>query len=209
MRKLIDISRTISNRAVTYPGDMILNHNPLCEIDNESQCSITTLGNWSTHFLTHIDPPSHFIKGGKSISDIDINRFCGEVKIIEVDSDIIQPKHIINQNMKPGISIFFKTRNSDIATDAPFCKDHVYISDKAAEYMVECGINMVGIDYLSVDRFGDETYPAHYTLLKNDILIFEGILLEDVEPGNYYFYALPLKINDGDGSPVRAVLEKL
>lgn len=209
MKKLIDISRTISNNAVTYPGDMELNHSSFCEINQDSQCSITTLGNWSTHFLTHIDPPLHFIKGGKSISDIDINRFCGEVKVIEVDSDIIQVEHLTNQVLKSGISIFFKTRNSDIATDAPFCKDHVYISAEAAEYIVEYGINMVGIDYLSVDKFGDEDYPVHYTLLNNNILILEGIILKDVKPGDYRFYAFPLKIKNGDGSPTRAMLEIL
>ena len=65
---------------------------------------------------------------------------------------------------------------------------------------------MVGLDYLSVDRFGDDAYPAHRALLGGGVLILEGIDLSGVEEGAYMLYALPLKIEAGDGSPVRAVL---
>ena len=76
----------------------------------------------------------------------------------------------------------------------------------AAAAAVERGVNLVGIDYLSVDRYGDGTYPAHRTLLRSGVLILEGIDLAHVAPGRYVLFALPLKIAAGDGSPVRAVL---
>jgi arylformamidase len=208
-KKLIDISRSISNEAVVYPGDDKINHHYLCEIDNENPCNITLLGNWSTHFLTHVDPPLHFIKDGKSLDEIEINRFFGKVKVVEIDSDSIQSFHLSKLNLEPKTTVFFKTRNSDIKTTSPFYEKYVYISKNAAELAVKIGLNMVGIDYISVDKFEDEDYPAHRTLLGGNVLILEGIILNHIKPGDYFFYAFPLKIKHGNGSPVRALLEEL
>jgi arylformamidase len=208
-QKLIDISRAISNEAVVYPGDDNISHHPLYEINNEVSCNITILGNWTTHFLTHVDPPLHFIKNGKSLDDIDLNRFYGKVKVVEINSDSIKSHHLTELNLEPEMTVFFKTKNSEIRTTSPFYDKYVYISKEAAELMVNIGLNMVGIDYISVDKYEDEDYPAHRTLLGGNVLILEGIILDQVKPGDYLFYAFPLKITNGNGSPVRALLKEI
>lgn len=200
---IYDITRIIHSDALVYPGDDPILVDNLCKIDNNCPCNITNL-EWTTHFLTHVDPPLHFIKDGRSLDDIPLDRFTGKSLVIEVDGDAVLPEHI-PENVT-GYNLLFKTRNSFEYDESKFNESHVYVSKEACEIAVERGINMVGIDYISIDRFGDESYPAHNTLLSNDVLILEGIDLSEVPLGEYFLFALPLKIKGGDGSPVRAVL---
>ena len=202
----IDISRTISTNALVYPGDSPIEVTPLCKIGPDSPCNILQLGGWTTHFLTHVDPPLHFVKDGASLDEIPLSRFIGDTLVIEADGDAVSPSHIPSGDEIKGLNILFKTRNSATWNDHVFNENHVYVSGGAAELAVARGVNLVGIDYISIDRFGDEAYPAHRTLLQNGILILEGLDLTHVTPGRYTLIALPLRIAQGDGSPVRAVL---
>ena len=203
---IADISRLISNAATVYPGDDPLRMQPFCSIGPGCPCNITRLGNWSTHILTHLDAPLHFISGGLSLDQMPLHRFIGEALVIPVAGDCVMPSDIASRVDLQGKNILFKTRNSAIATEAPFDENHVFITQEAADLAIRCGVNMIGIDYLSVDRHGDTTYPVHYALLGNNVLILEGIDLSAVDPGCYRLTALPLKIAGADGSPVRAIL---
>lgn len=201
---LIDISVTIREGAVVYPGDAPLVHRPVSRIGSESASSVTRL-DWCTHFLTHVDPPSHFIADGETLDEVNLNRYCGESLVVEVEGPSIRPEHLPGGDLN-GLNLLFKTRNSFAWDATEFNPDHVYVSGEAAQEMVARGVNLVGIDYLSVEKYGDWGFPAHYALLGNGVVILEGIDLSKVEPGRYFLYALPLKIAQGDGSPVRAVL---
>ena len=202
---IIDISRTISSQAVVYPGDDPLQVESLCSIQPDCPCNITKLG-WTTHFLTHVDPPLHFVEDGASLDDIPISRFIGEAVVIAIEGDMVLASHLAALGELSGLNLLFKTRNSTKSDTDPFDQNHVYISQEAAEAAVEAGVNLVGIDYISVDQYGNDQYPAHRILLTNNVLILEGLILTDVLPGRYTVIALPLKIAGGDGSPVRAVL---
>lgn len=202
---VLDVSRTISSDSLVYPGDEPLVVNKLCQIEPGCPCNISQLG-WTTHFLTHVDPPLHFVPDGISLDEIPLHRFIGEALVIDVVGDAVVPEHLPLADTVRGCNLLFKTRNSATVDSKVFDENHVYISAKAAEVAVERGVNLVGIDYLSVDRSGDETYPAHRTLLKNNVLILEGLDLSLADAGRYTLIALPLKIAKGDGSPVRAVL---
>lgn len=204
-QRVIDISRTISPEALVYPGDAPLEMERVCEIGADCPFNLTRLG-WSTHFLTHVDVPLHFFQHGASTDDIPLHRFMSEAIVIEVSGDVIVSEHIPSEAIVRGKSILFKTRNSANFDPIQYDQNHVYLSGAAAETAVARKVSLVGIDYLSIDRHGDETYPAHRTLLSNDVLILEGADLSDVMPGHYHLIALPLKIAGGDGSPVRAVL---
>ncbi|HEY9760606.1 MAG TPA: cyclase family protein [Oculatellaceae cyanobacterium] len=205
LKSVIDISRRITADALVYPGDPPLEMKSLCEIDETSPCKVTKLG-WSTHFLTHIDFPSHFFKNGATLENIPLDRFISDATVIEVAGDIVMENHIPSESECRGKSLLFKTRNSNTANKIDFDGNHVYMSPQAAGLARDRGVNLVGIDYISIDRCGDESYPVHYILLGADIPILEGLDLSNAPPGNYTLSALPLKIADGDGSPVRAVL---
>jgi arylformamidase len=203
---LIDISRMISNDAIVYPGDDPIQISTLCSIAPDCPCNIMTLGGWTTHFLTHVDPPLHFVENGDSLDQIPLNRFMGEALVVEVHGDAVLPSHIPPSDKIKGINLLFKTRNSEIVASTVFDENHVYVSAEAAKIIVERHVNLVGIDYIGIDRYGDKAYPVHRTLLPNNVLILEGLDLSKVQPGYYTFMALPLRIVGADGSPVRAVL---
>lgn len=208
MRKIIDVSRTISKDSVVYPEDSKLEMNEICSIGIDSPCNITGLGQWTTHFLTHVDPPLHFIKDGKSLDDIPLSRFMGRVKVIEIPDDCkaITRLEIEDRNIEINDNVFFKTSNSQIETEDLFKPDYVYLSKDGAEFLAEKRVNLVGIDYLGIDKYEDEEYPAHNCLLSNEIIILEGLYLENIKEGIYGFVALPLKIKNANGSIVRAIL---
>lgn len=157
---------------------------------------------WTTHILTHIDAPRHFFPRGLAIDAISPQRFIGDALVIQVDGDAVLPRHLPSDLR--GLNLLFKTRNR-----WEIRPDHVYVSAEAAQALADGGANLVGIDYLTVDRFDDEAYPAHRILLGAGVLILEGIDLESVPPGRYELIALPLRVANGDGSPVRAVLMEL
>jgi len=205
-KAIIDISRIISNEALVYPGDAPINLSPEYEIYQTCSCRITKLENWTTHFLTHVDAPRHFDKNGATLDDIPLKRFMGKALIVEVNVDAINADVIDQFEFPIGLNVLFKTRHSIPQQGLAFDKNHVFITSCGAKALVERGVNLVGIDYLSVDAYGDESYPAHRTLLGNNVLILENVNLSAVQPGLYNLMALPLKIKGGDGSPVRAVL---
>lgn len=200
----IDISRSIEAGALTYPGDPPLSVRRICQIGQGSPYNILELG-ITTHTLTHIDAPLHFFPEGNSIEEIPTERFMGDALVVEVEGPVIRP-----EDLPPGdlarVNLLFKTRNSGLWDSRVYREDYVYLSAEGADAAAARGVNLVGIDYLSIDRHGDESYPAHRILLEKDILILEGIDLAGVEPGKYTLVALPLRIAMGDGSPVRAVL---
>jgi len=103
--------------------------------------------------------------------------------------------------------VLFKTRNSYLWSQKAFVKDYVYITPGAARSLVSDGIKVVGIDYLSVDKFDAEP-ETHMALLGAGTIIIEGLDLRDVEPGDYELICLPLKVKDGDGAPARVVLRQ-
>lgn len=204
-RRLIDISRTIHDGAVVYPGDDPLRMERGWTIGPDCPFNMTRLG-WTTHFLTHLDPPLHFFAEGASVEQIPLERFLGAALVVEVKGERVEAGDLPAGEPLQGVSLLFKTRHSAAFDPHRYDEGHVYVSEEAARAMVAQGVNLVGIDYLSVDRFGDEAFPAHRTLLGGGVLVLEGLDLAAARPGRYTLAALPLKIAGGDGSPVRAVL---
>jgi arylformamidase len=202
-REVIDISVPISSTAVVYPGDEPLVFEEICSMGKGAAFDTTRLG-WTTHFLTHIDPPSHFIEAGESIDQIPVSRFITKALVVEGAGPSIVSADVPSDIR--GRSVLYKTRASGWWPAQDFDPSHAYLSAEAATALANNGANLVGIDYLSVDRFGDSEFPAHRILLRSGVLILEGIDLSKVRAGRYTLIALPLKISSGDGSPVRAVL---
>src|SRR5262249_59046076 len=106
--------------------------------------------------------------------------------------------------------VLFKTRNSRLWRETnEFQKEFVYLETDAAEALVARGVKLVGIDSLSIEKFGFDKPTTHWTLLGNNVYIVEGLDLSEITPGDYELICLPLKIKDGDGGPARAVLRDL
>lgn len=209
-KKLYDVSLAVSNGMVTWPGDPEVNIRPYKSIKEgaSSNVSILQLG---SHTGTHIDVPYHFIDGGRTLDNIPIELFVGKARLFELGVlEKIDVGDLERLNLNGVSRVLFKTRNSDFwKRNEGFRKDFIYLSGEGAKYLVDSGIKMVGIDYLSVEEFGNKSAPAHHALLGAGIIIIEGLNLSGVKEGEYEIICAPLKIKGGDGAPARVFLEKL
>jgi arylformamidase len=209
--EIIDITAPVSPRSVMWPGQDA----PAQEfISHTDRGDSSTVSRWdlSAHTGTHADARMHFIPGGWTIEALDLSRCVGPCRVVDFSH---LKGHVGRADLEAaevaGTSrLLLKTRNSELELLGleGFVEDYAAISLQAAEYLVEIGVEMVGVDYLSVEPFEDKEFNTHHTLLGADVVIFEGLVLAAVEPGEYFLACLPLKLVGSDGSPVRAILIK-
>ncbi len=210
IKRIIDISRRIYTGMAVWPGDdeVRITRTKTMKSGGDYNLSSMSMG---VHTGTHADAPVHFVNDGISMPSVDLSRFIGFVKVFKLNSE----KYITADDLKglpvnEGDIIFFRTSNSDLPESEEFYKDFVYLEVSAAEYLVQKKIKTIGIDYLSVGGYGVDSGPVvHRLLLSNSIGIIEGLCMKDVREGTYMFSGLPLCIEGGDGSPVRAVLMEI
>jgi len=167
---------------------------------------------FSLHSGTHVDAPSHFIAGGAKVDSLPWESLLGEAEVIEVPDDVrmIDRSFVVANCPQRSQRILFKTRNSPFWDNRQegFREDYVYIDHDAARWLVETGIKLVGIDYLSVEQFKSNTFETHHAFLSNGVVILESLDLRGVPSGVYELLCLPLKITggSGDGAPTRVIL---
>jgi len=152
----------------------------------------------------------HFIPGGKAVHELNLEKMNGLALVINIPYDIKiitaeLLRHLYENN--DITRVLFKTKNSELWKDQreSFTTDYVALSGDAAEFLVSHGVDLVGIDYLSIAPYND-IFPAHQILLRNQVVILEGINLSGINPGIYELICLPVKISGADGAPARAVL---
>lgn len=204
--KIHDISLSLYTGMPVYPGDPPVVLKAVRSISEHEGINISFIS-MGSHTGTHMDAPFHYFEEGFTVDNIPLSRLIGPAKVIEVKTDkIILPIHFLDKSIEKGDNILFKTSNSNLWVKEGFQKDFVYLSMEAAEYLAEKKVNLVGIDYLSIDSYTNEESPNHRILLSENIIILEGLDLSNVQEGEYILLTLPLKLKDCDGSPVRAVL---
>jgi arylformamidase len=206
--KFTDLTQEITSKTVLFPGDPIFDCKVLKTLFKNDQFELKqmSLGN---HTGTHIDFPSHVIKGGKTSSDIDINNLIGDGIIIEIPKNVssITRGSLLNSPIHKGDFVFFKTANSELLKNGILSKDFVYITPDAATALLEKEVRVVGIDYLSPDQYEAEDLPVHKILLSHDILIVEGLNLYGINPCRCKLFILPLNIPEMDGLPARVLMQ--
>jgi arylformamidase len=164
----------------------------------------------SSHTGTHMDARMHFIPGGWTMETLDLSRSVGPCRVVDLTH---VEGHVSRADLEAAeiagqVRLLLKTRNSDgeLMQREEFEEGYAAISREAAEYLVEIGVETIGVDYLSVEPFEDTEFNTHHTLLGADVVILEGLVLTGVEPGEYFLACLPLKLAGSDGSPARAIL---
>ena len=204
--KIFDVSVPISKDLFAYPGDPQVRIERKTSIANGgSNLSRISLG---THTGTHVDPPFHFLQDGAKVDQLPLEILIGPARVVEVTSPCIDNETLKEFDFTADVRIIFKTRNSYLWSRKEFSPEFVYITPGAALQLIDAGIKLIGIDYLSVDKFGSEDFETHRALLGGGVIIVEGLDLREVEAGNYEMICLPLKVRDGDGAPARVVLRK-
>ena len=165
--------------------------------------------NMSVHSGTHIDAPFHFVADGNTIDQLPLERFIGPALVYAVEAKrYITKEHVAGIRLDGATRVLFKTRNSELLHQREYDPDFVAFSVEAAQSLVELGVELVGLDYLSVAH-ADEQVPVHRAFLDHGVVLLEGIDLSAVAPGRYELMCLPIPLGDSDGAPCRAVLRDL
>ena len=156
------------------------------------------------HTGTHIDFPLHTIRNGSNSNQYKLETFLGKAKVLDLlhVNDHISESDLISFDINEDDFVLLKTKNSETELlDFEF----VYVDLSAAKYLAKKKIRGVGIDSLGIER-NQANHPTHDTLLNQNIIILEGLRLKDIEAKTYDFICLPLKIDDVEALPVRAIL---
>jgi arylformamidase len=166
-----------------------------------------------SHTGTHIDAPLHFIPDGETISDMPLDATIGPARVIAIkDEESIKAAELKKHHIRKGERVLFKTRNSPAGYEAErFNDDYCYLDDDAADYLVEVGVKLVGIDFITIGTIKrpENISHTHTALLSAGIYIMEDCALDGVPPGEYELLCLPLLMYKGDAGPARAILRPL
>ncbi len=206
-----DITVPISPQMPVWPGDPKVSLERLSSLSRGDRTNTSKLC-LGTHTGTHIDPPYHLFENGYSVDKIPLEKLIGPAYVMEAHPQgrTIRATDLGGMGLPAGVTrLLLKTENSYLWQGAlGFERDFIHLDKSAARWVVDRGIRLLGVDYLSVDAFGTPDMAAHRILLEAGVIIVEGLDLAQVTPGVYQLCCLPLRIAGGDGAPARAVLIK-
>jgi arylformamidase len=206
----IDISVPLHDAMVHWPSDPPVTIKRVKDMEQGDTANLSVIS-MGAHSGTHVDAPIHFVPQGTEVDRMPPDTMVGRARVIEIkDTASIKPEELLQHRIRRGERILFKTRNSShVWQKDEFIEDFVYISDDGARFLVDCGISLVGVDYLSVGSFRHGGRYVHTTLLSGGVWIIEGLNLSQVSSGRYDLICLPLRLAKGDGAPARAILRPI
>jgi arylformamidase len=207
---MIDISVTLSENTVIYPGDPKPEYGLIFSLNKGEIANVGYLRT-GIHHGTHVDAPYHFKNEAKKFDEMSMEHWVGEALVVDLTKveKCIKADDLKGVPLEKYSRILLKTRNSiDYYKKPQFTNEFIYLDKSACELFVRMGVKTVGLDYITIDPQGSEDFWGHRTLLYNGICIIECINLEKVEAGEYYLMCLPLKLVGTDGAPARAILLK-
>jgi arylformamidase len=199
----------IPGRVPLYPGDTDLEVTRVQSRVGGGMANVSKLV-CSMHCGTHVDGPAHFFDGQPGVESVAADLLVGPVWVADATSvtSLIDAASIDQLDLPAGTSrVLFKTRNSALWDDPQFVEDFVALTADAAAALIDRGVLVVGIDYLSIAPYRDPA-PTHEVLLRAGVAIIETLDLRLVEPGPWYLICLPLRIPGADGAPARALLSR-
>jgi arylformamidase len=208
---IIDISLGLKPDFPVWPGHPEIRFNKIQEIGKGSKANVTQI-ELGAHSGTHLDAPLHFLADGFDVTGLDLETLIGPALLIDVSD-----AQVINAALLETLSIphnterlLIKTSNSQLWSEnnTDFNPDFVAVSNSGAKWIVERGIRLVGVDYLSVAPYGNSG-PTHRTLLQAGVIPVEGLNFNGVKEGRYHLICLPIKLEGCEGAPARAVLMDL
>jgi arylformamidase len=206
-RNWIDISVLLHSGMAHWPGDPEPSFERISEIGQGAAANVT-MCRMTAHTGTHMDAPCHFLDGKDGIDRFPLGLAVGPARVIGVPGvSVLGRAQLESENIQAGERVLFKTRNSDRRWDnQDFETGFVAFDASGARFLVERGVSLVGVDYLSIGLFKGDGVETHQVLLGAGVWILEGLNLSAVPEGEYELVCLPLRMADCDGSPARAIL---
>ncbi|MBI3298615.1 MAG: cyclase family protein [Elusimicrobia bacterium] len=209
MKGWIDVTAPLQPRLPSYPGNRPFSLCWVERLESGGPCNLSAL-DIGSHAGTHVDAPLHFIEEGAPIERVPLADLCGPCRVVDIDDarrvDLPELRRTLRGRVPERLLL--RTRNSrrKLMRRKSFAKDFVYLTPEAASWLVEGGARLVGIDYLSIERFGFKSPDTHRALLGAGVPIIEGLELSEVRPGSYELFCMPLLVTGADGAPARAAL---
>jgi len=208
MARFIDVSVPLAAGIPAFPGNPEFELQPVKRIADGASSNVSRLV-LGTHTGTHIDAPLHFFDGAAGAESLPLELLVGRTRVVEIGRrGGIGRSELAAAGLREDLRVLLKTPNSALWNGTPFRQDYTFLDESGALYLLEQGVKVVGIDYLSIEQFKKAGAPTHRALLGQGVIIIEGLNLADVDPGMYEMYCLPLPIRGGDGAPARVVLKR-
>lgn len=206
--KLIDITVPIDSRLATYPGNTPFALDAIKRIANGDSSNVSTL-RLSAHAGTHVDAPRHFFDDGTGVDALPLEMLCGRTRVVELTTRrSVTAEDLAGVDLREDVRILLKTHNSRLWGSPEFHQDFIGMTEGGARFLVDRGVKVLGVDYLSVEQYKAPGAPAHHVLLGAGTIVIEGLNLRDVEPGSYEMFCLPLPVVGADGAPARVILRR-
>jgi len=200
-----DITVPLSPHLPVYPGDPAVTFEPVTRIARGDTANVTRI-TLTTHSGTHLDVPGHCRDGGATVDHLPLSLLMGKARVLDLrGTGTIGRRELARLPARGEERLLLRTDNSLLWNRPGFQDEFTHLTEEGAAYLIEAGVRLVGIDYLSIEGI-DSGITVHRMLLDAGVVILEGITLAEVEPGEYELICLPLKIAGGDGAPARAIL---
>jgi arylformamidase len=205
--RIYDISVPIRSGGLVYPGNPEIDISLQQAVAKGAGANVSAI-RFGSHTGTHADAARHFFDDGQTVDKIPLERLIGPALLLSFADDVrsVGAAELRRHDIKGQTRILLRTRNSAFLSQKDFVKDYTYLAPDGAQYLVDQGVELVGIDYLSIEQFHSGHHLTHRTLLERSVVIVEGLDLSVPPPGEYQFICLPLRIEGCDGAPARAVL---
>ncbi len=207
MSRIYDISVPIRTGGLVYPGNPEIDISLQQAVAKGASANVSTI-RFGSHTGTHADASRHFFDDGQPVDKIPLDRLIGPALLVGFADEVraVGAADLRKHDIRGHKRILLRTRNSALLSQKEFVKDYTYLAPDGAQYLVDNGVELVGIDYLSIEQFHSGHHRTHRTLLERSVVIVEGLDLSVPPPGEYQFICLPLRIEGCDGAPARAVL---
>jgi arylformamidase len=205
--RIYDISVPIRTDGLVYPGNPEIDVSLQQAVAKGAGANVSFI-RFGSHTGTHADAARHFFDDGQTVDHIPLERLIGPALLLAFSDDVrsVSAADLKKHDLQGETRILLRTRNSDFLSKREFVPDYTYLAPDGAQYLVDNGVELVGIDYLSIEQFHSGHHKTHRTLLEKSVVILEGLDLSVPAPGKYELICLPLRIEGCDGAPARAVL---
>jgi arylformamidase len=204
---LLDVSLRLSARLPTYPGNPPWECLPVKRVARGDSSNVSAL-HLGTHTGTHVDAPRHFFDAGPGVDELPLEVLVGPARVVHLPGvPAVGAAELAPLDLAGVTRLLIRTDNSALwEKGSEFTPGFVYLAEDGARLLASRGIRLIGVDYLSVERFKAPGAPTHHALLGAGIVVIEGLDLSAAAPGDYELMCLPLKVAGGDGAPARVVL---
>jgi len=207
----IDISLPMHPKMPKWPGSEGIKIHRIKRLEGGDKVNNSKL-ECDVHSGTHVDAPLHFIEDGSTVEALPLDMLIGPAIVAAIpEAQVVTAKHLASIGLPPKTErLLLRTRNSDLwaSNVTEFRENYTALTADAAQWLVDRGIGLVGIDYLSIQIFSDPP-TTHEILLKGKVVILEGLNLADVKPGKYELICLPIRLVGTEGAPARALLRQI